>query len=122
MGMLSAIFATVLIAHAVGTLFTIPALVGVKFGKIQISKATTMRRLMQSMPLVALNFAISVIVGGIGAVFNSREHVLVDITEDLPSSQTLVWQSAVFFLATETVFYYVHRSFHQSKFLYAMIH
>merc|ERR1712110_1389135 len=85
------------LGHLVGALLTVPALVGVNFGK-------------------------SVVFGSIGSIITSSERVLDDITADLPSSHILAAQSVFCLLVAEAVFYYLHRAFHLNKHLYARIH
>lgn len=50
------------------------------------------------------------------------ENIMHDITADFPNSQTVLFQSMVFFFATEAHFYYSHRLLHENKYLYAKIH
>merc|ERR1712190_700508 len=49
----------VLFAHLVGVVMTVPALVGVKFWKIQVKRVATFQQLRGSIPLILLNCAIS---------------------------------------------------------------
>jgi len=116
------VFGTVLLGHFIGLLLTVPALTGVKIGKIQVQKVATLEQVMKDMPLVALNFVISVVLSSITAFQFTPKDVLQDITFDLPSSQLLVAQSIAFFFIAEIIFYYVHRALHVNKRLYARIH
>jgi len=119
--LLASLFPT-LLAHAIGTLMTVPALVGVKLGKIQVNRVATLPRLLQSMPLVLLNLALTLVVSAAVTVLSTPEAVLRDITAGLPSRWTVAWQTAVFLLLTEVWFYHVHRLFHENKTLYKLVH
>jgi sterol desaturase/sphingolipid hydroxylase (fatty acid hydroxylase superfamily) len=116
------VLATVVLAHLIGALLTIPAIAGVKFGKIQIHKVATFQQVCKDMPLVCLNFIISVGLSTVGAYVVTPETQLADINANLPSSPVVAFQSMVFFLASEIVFYYIHRLLHTNKRLYAKIH
>jgi sterol desaturase/sphingolipid hydroxylase (fatty acid hydroxylase superfamily) len=50
------------------------------------------------------------------------ENIMHDITADFPNSQTVMFQSLVFFFVSEAHFYYSHRLLHENKYLYAKIH
>jgi sterol desaturase/sphingolipid hydroxylase (fatty acid hydroxylase superfamily) len=106
----------------VGALLTVPAVWGLKVGKIQINKMATFREVMKSMPLVAINFFITVAWASIGGLYMSDEKVIHDLRIGIPSHGVLAFQSAISLIAFEVVFYHVHRTFHQNKWLYAKVH
>jgi len=109
-------------AHLVGVLLTIPALVGVKVWKIQVSRVASVAQLMRSVPLIALNYVLSVVVSSAATLCGSKPGVLADIASELPSGAVLAGQTALFLCLTEVWFYHVHRAFHVNKRLYALVH
>jgi methylsterol monooxygenase len=117
-----AVLATVTLGHVVGVLMTLPALVGFKLGKIQVHKVATLGQLMKSVPLLALNFFLSVILSTIVTFLTAHKAVLTDLTSNLPSSEVIAFQSIVLFFVSEVWFYYVHRLLHENKKLYAYVH
>lgn len=116
------IFATITFSHLVAAIMTVPAITGVKIGKIQVKKVATLKQLMRDMPLVGLNYLISLAFGSIATVLTTEEAVLRDLQVGLPSWQRLAWQTVFSLLVTEVVFYHVHRAFHENKWLYARVH
>lgn len=110
------------VGHLWGALLTVPAIMGVKFGKIQVDKTASLSKLMKSMPQVAINFCISLLLGGFHMAFATPESIRTDITFGFPNPQTVMFQSLVFFFVTEACFYYSHRLLHENKYLYAKIH
>merc|ERR1712079_186619 len=106
----------------VGALLTVPALVGVKIGKIQVKKVATVKHVLRDMPLVSLNYVLSIAFGSVVSILTAKETVMHDIMVDLPSWQRLVAQTVFSLLVTEMVFYHVHRTFHENKRLYAQVH
>jgi len=122
-GLCGTILATVTAVHLAGALMTVPALIGVTVGKIQVNKVTSVKKLAGAMPLVGLNFILSVVVGSVVAIYASKRHANpMDLTAGLPDSPTLALQTGFCLLVTELIFYHVHRVFHENKRLYAKIH
>jgi len=122
-GMCGVVFATVTAVHLAGALMTLPAVVGVTMGKIQVSKVASVKKLAGAMPLVGLNFILSVVAGSAGLIYAGKGHARqTDFMAGLPSSPMLAQQSGFCLLVTELIFYHVHRLFHENKWLYAKIH
>jgi methylsterol monooxygenase len=114
--------ATVLLTQLVGAAMTVPALVGVKFWKIQVKRVATFQQLKGAIPLIMLNCATSMAVSSANMLFAAREEVLLDMTLDLPNPAVLAAQTAFCLLMTEVWFYHCHRLFHENKKLYGMVH
>jgi len=94
----------------------------VKVWKIQVSRVASMAQLMRSVPLIALNYCLSVIFSCAATIFGSKASVLADIASELPNGALLAGQTALFLCMTEVWFYHVHRAFHVNKRLYALVH
>jgi methylsterol monooxygenase len=121
--MVGVVFATVTTVHLAGALMTVPALIGVTFGKIQVTKVASVKKLAGAMPLVGLNFILGVVVGSAVLIYAAKGHAHEpDFTAGLPSSPMLALQTGFSLLVTELIFYHVHRVFHENKRLYAKIH
>jgi len=118
----ASVFAAITFSHLVAAIMTIPAITGVKVGKIQVRKTATFTRLMQDMPLVFLNYLISIAVGCSVMLLTTDEAVIRDIQKNLPTWQRLAGQTVFSLLVTECVFYHIHRAFHENKWLYAHVH
>jgi methylsterol monooxygenase len=116
------VFVTVFLGHLAAFVITIPAIMQVKHMKIQVKRTANLTSVMRSMPVVGINFVISVIVGWIGTYLTSTEAVMMNLYENIPTTKSLAVQSVFFLLAGEIIFYYVHRCFHENKRLYALIH
>jgi len=122
-GMCGVVFATVTVVHSAGALMTVPALVGVIVGKIQVTKVASAKKLAGAMPLVGLNFILSIVAGSAALIYATKDHAhQTDFTAGLPSSPMLAVQTGFCLLVTELIFYHVHRVFHENKWLYATIH
>jgi sterol desaturase/sphingolipid hydroxylase (fatty acid hydroxylase superfamily) len=115
-------FVTVSFVHVLGALLTVPAVLGFKFGKIQINKVATFRQVLKSMPLVTVNYVITVVAYGVGGFYMAGENSLYDLRAGIPSRGVLAIQSALSLIAFECLFYHIHRAFHQNKWLYAKVH
>lgn len=111
----------ILLAHVIGLVLTIPALHGVRLGKIQVEKTANVKDVIRDMPLVCLNCLISLFVCSM-ALLSTGAGDIEDITAGLPDRCRLALQSVVSLLVSEIVFYHVHRSFHENKRLYALVH
>merc|ERR1711988_44920 len=72
------------------------------------------------LPLVGLNFLISILVCSMAASFADKN--VQDIREELPDNCQLALQSVFSLLVSEVIFYHIHRLFHEDKRLYAKIH
>lgn len=107
---------------AAGALMTVPAVVGLKLGKIQIKRVATLQDVLRDLPLILFNAGLSFVLGFANLLFNTSEDILRDITVGLPSPHTLAAQTAFSLLMTEVWFYHVHRLLHENKRLYGMIH
>lgn len=116
------VFTVVLFQTAMSAFMTVPALVGINFGKIQVNKVATLEKLMKSMPLVGLNAVISVVASSAGLLYSANASTLADLSADLPNNSVVMLQSTCFLLITELWFYHVHRLMHENKRLYASIH
>lgn len=112
----------VIVGHLWGVLLTVPALCGVKFGKIQVNKVANLCQLKKDLPQIGINLCISLFLGCFHMSFFVAEDIMHDITVDFPKPQTVLFQSFVFFFVTEAHFYYSHRLLHENKYLYATIH
>jgi len=106
----------------VGVILTAPAVLGVKVGKIQIKKMATLHDVIKSMPLVVLNFVITVVWQSVGGLYLTDEESLYDLKASIPTPSGLAFQAALSLIAFEAVFYHIHRAFHQNKWLYARVH
>jgi len=115
-------FVVVSIAHLAGIAMTVPALVGIKVWKIQVNRVATIQQLMRDVPLILLNFVLSIVVGSASSLLTTSDVVLRNITLDLPSPSVLAAQTAFCLLMTEVWFYHWHRLFHENKKLYGMVH
>jgi len=116
----AAVLLTVLLAHAIGIVLTIPAVLGVKFGKIQVSKVANVKDVVRDLPLVGLNCLISVLICSMAVLFAATS--VEDIKDELPDNCRLALHSMVSIIVSDIIFYHVHRLFHENKRLYAMIH
>jgi sterol desaturase/sphingolipid hydroxylase (fatty acid hydroxylase superfamily) len=112
----------IVVGHLWGTLLTMPALYGVKFGKIQVNKVASVSQLKKDLPQIGINLCISLFLGGFHMAFLVSDKIQHDIMADFPNSQTVLCHSLVFFFVTEAHFYYSHRLLHENKYLYAKIH
>merc|ERR1719491_2787511 len=101
---------------------TVPAVVGLKLGKIQIKRVATLQDVLRDLPLILFNAGLSFVLGFANLLFNTSEDTLRDITVGLPSPHILAAQTAFSLLMTEVWFYHVHRLLHENKRLYGMIH
>lgn len=105
----------------IAIVLTIPALIGQKRGKIQEHKQTSVQEVKQLMPLVALNFCISVVVlAGASLALTPRDR-LMNLTAGLPSWYTLYPQALVFFFIADVWSFFVHRLLHKGM-LYELVH
>jgi len=116
------VLAGITFSHMVAAVMTIPAIVGVKIGKVQVKKTATFRQVLRDMPLVSLNYLISVGVGSLVMLKTTDKAVLQDMRSSLPSWQLLAGQTVFSLVVTECVFYHIHRTFHENKWLYAQVH
>ena len=112
----------IVVGHVWGVLLTIPALVDLKICKIQVKKVANSSQLKKDLLQISINFCIRVLLGCAKMVIHVPEHIKQDITADFPNSQTVTFQSVVFFFVTEAHFYYSHRLLHENKYLHAKIH
>lgn len=120
--MLAIVFLNFLFIHVLTALFTVPAVVGIRYGKIQVQKVATLRQVARDMPLVAFNFILSVAATYLLAVSVTEETVLQNISLHLPTTQQLMFQGPVFMMGYDIIFFHAHKAFHENKTLYARIH
>lgn len=104
----------------VGSLFALPALLRVEKWKIQVNRSLDRGALLQAMPLIVLNFFLGVLIGPLAlhALLPERAYDW----QHLPGSWTLARDAVVWLLVEEVMFFYVHRSLHENKKIYAAIH
>lgn len=74
------------------------------------------------MPLVTINFMLTVAWAGLGGIYLADGKTFYDLRAGIPSPGVLALQAALSLIAFECVFYHVHRLFHQNKWLYAKVH
>lgn len=115
-------FATVCAGHAVGALFSVPALIPVRTMKIQPAKSTALQDLLRSMPLVALNFWIGAVLFGPTILLTTPPTELQDPYATLPAAEVLAAQALIFLLLGELWFFHAHKAMHDSKWMYAKFH
>jgi methylsterol monooxygenase len=113
--------ASMLVFLLVAVALTIPTLVGQKQGKIQEHKGTSAREVLRLVPLVALNFCISVVVlAGLCLAATPRER-LASLTADLPGWPSLWVHALICFIGGDIWCFYVHRLLHRPGW-YDMVH
>lgn len=104
----------------IGLLFALPPLLGWRRWKIQQDRSLDMKMLKRSLPLIAFNFVLQVVVGVPFLIYLLPASSLD--WHALPSTETLARDITVWLLVEEVCFFYVHRWLHQDKRMYAAVH
>lgn len=103
-----------------GSLMSLPALLGVSRWKIQAGKRLDARALLESMPLICLNFLLSALLAPL-VFYALLPREAFDLRRT-PDARTLVRDVVVWLSVEEVVFFYAHRWMHENKRMYAAVH
>lgn len=103
-----------------GALFSLPALLGVRRGKIQPGKDLDVSALLRALPLIAFNFVVSLPIF-VAACMGSLPEASFDLRTP-PAFFLLARDAAVWLICQEIANYYLHRWMHVDKRLYGAIH
>lgn len=103
-----------------GILFALPAFWDVKQWKIQKPASLDLRHLLQSMPLIVMNFGVSSVLAPLvfWAFLPESSYNL----RAVPSTMTLLRDIVVWMAVNEVLFFHIHRFFHVNKKMYKMVH
>ena len=103
-----------------GLIFALPALFKVKSWKIQANKDLDFKLLLDSLPLIAFNFVLQVLVGLPIMIYGLPESSYD--WRALPSTDVLARDVIIWLLVEEVCFFYVHKWLHENKKMYASVH
>jgi len=112
----SSLIGSLLGVFGFGLLLSLPSFMNVQHWKIQQNRRMDMAKLCRCLPLVFLNC----VVGGLFA--SGSLLVVLPERSSVPDTPKLVFDTVVFLVVQEILFFFLHRMVHMNKRMYQMVH